>query len=116
MADRFDRRAELAVNPKMLLDSLSCGIVAVDGAGGITYVNPVAGGLFHLSPQTAVGRPVGVLLPVLGGRLLACARHGTSLHGITIEEKGIAVLGFISPLVEEHTSSSDQPLQRDIGG
>jgi PAS domain S-box-containing protein len=43
---------------------------------------------------------VGLLLPVLGEKLLACVHHGTSVQGITIEEKEIAVLGFISPLVE----------------
>jgi PAS domain S-box-containing protein len=100
MADRLDRSTELAANPRTLLDSLSCGIVAVDAAGAVSYVNPVAGALFRLSPQTATGQPVRLLLPALGEKLLACVRHGTSVHGIRIEEKEIAVLGFISPVIE----------------
>lgn len=101
MADRFDQSAKLAADPKTLLDSLSCGIVAVDAAGAVLYVNPVAGGLFHLSPRTAAGQSVRLLLPALGEKLLACVHCGTSVHGIRIEEKEIAVLGFISPIVEQ---------------
>jgi PAS domain S-box-containing protein len=100
MADRFDLTAELAANPKTLLDSLSCGIVAVDAAGAVVYVNPVAGALFGLSPGTAAGQPVRLLFPALGEKLLGCVQSATCVHGIRIEEKEIAVLGFISPIIE----------------
>ena len=114
MADRFDRMAKRAANPKTLLDSLSCGIVAVDAAGAVMYVNPVAGGLFHLSPQAAAGQPVGLLLPALGEKLLACVQYGTSVHGMTIEEKEIAVLVFISPIVEDDKTVGAISLFREM--
>ena len=100
MADQFDRSGEPAADPKTLLDSLSCGIVAADAAGAVLYVNPVAEALFRLSPETAAGQPVRLLLPALGEALLACVHYGRSVHGIRIEEKEITVLGFISPIIE----------------
>jgi PAS domain-containing protein len=82
MADRVDKSTELAADPKTLLDSLSCGIVAVDAAGAVLYVNPVAGAPFHLSPHAALGQPVRLLLPTLGDKLLACVHDGTSAQSL----------------------------------
>lgn len=57
MADRFDKSTELATNPKTLLASLSCGIVALDAAGAVLYVT-VAGALLRPSPRAAARQPV----------------------------------------------------------
>lgn len=114
MADRSKSGAEPATNPTRLLDSLSCGIVAVDSTGAIVYMNSVAGGLFHLSLQSAIGQPAALLLPALGEKLLACVKDAMSVLGVTIEEAGIAVLGFISPIVENEKTVGAISLFREM--
>ncbi|MEW6266182.1 MAG: sigma 54-interacting transcriptional regulator [Thermodesulfobacteriota bacterium] len=54
---------EKTLRYRTVIDSISEGIIAVDGTGLVTTINSVARSFFNLTEEKAVGRPIAEVLP-----------------------------------------------------
>lgn len=99
---------ELKQQNEQLLQALGDGVVAVDGNGIITFVNPAMKHLFSLEPDSAIGRPLEEVLsphpngqptPWASSEILIATRKGERLQrdaGFFVHTGAGAVPAFVS--------------------
>ena len=88
------------LDPRLVLNSISGGIVVVDANGIINYFNISAERFFGISVHEALGRYVLEILPNAGGKLLECLETGKAVCGEKLKEQDVNLISDISPIFD----------------
>lgn len=87
------------LNSRLVLDSISNGIVAIDSDGVITYFNRTAERIFGIPAQEALNKHVLNVLPNTAGKLLESLNSGRPFYGEKFRGKKVALISNINPIL-----------------
>jgi PAS domain S-box-containing protein/TyrR family helix-turn-helix protein len=86
------------IQPEFILNSIFNGIIVIDLAGIIIYLNKTAEVIFDLPADKALNRYILDVLPNLGGKLLEALKNGVSFHGEKIIGDHMTLTSNITPI------------------
>lgn len=100
--------------PRLVLNAIYNGIVAIDEEGIITYFNKTAERIFNLPAHEAMSRYILDVLPNTGGKLLECLKTGTPFYGERLKGETVTLISNINPVVSDGKISGAVSLFQDI--
>ena len=101
-------------DPRLVLNAIYNGIVAIDGEGVITYFNKTAERIFNIPAHDAINRCILDVLPNTGGKLLECLKTGTPFYGEKLKGEEVTLVSNINPIVTNGKISGVVSVFQDI--
>ena len=104
----------MEIDPRMVLDSIDNGIVAINAEGMIKYFNQTAEKIFSIPAHDAIDRFIIDVLPGTGEKLLESLQTGKAFHGEKLKGEGGTLTANITPLTRDGKVSGAVSIFQDI--
>jgi len=101
-------------DPRLVLNSIYNGIVAIDSEGIITYFNKNAERIFNIPGHEALNRYILKVLPNTGGKLLESLNTGTPFYGEKLRGERVSLVSNINPVITNGQVSGVVSVFQDI--
>jgi len=87
-------------DPRLVLNSIQNGIIAINWEGLIVYLNKTAERIFNVPSHDAIDRYVLDVLPDMGSKLVECLKTATPFYGEILEGQKVTVICNINPILD----------------
>jgi PAS domain S-box-containing protein len=101
-------------DPRLVLNAIYNGIVAIDEEGIIIYFNKTAERIFNLPAHVALDRYILDVLAHTGGKLLECLKTGRPFYGEKLKGEDVSLISNINPIVSGGKISGVVSVFQDI--